>query len=541
VPAPNGREIIGLICVAWPASLQLRQGVGVSEVADLRTLQTVRDDLRYYDEVLSTSARLCALSGRPEFLQQYNDVIPPLEANLAQVLRIRPEQAEEFTNSTATANDELIALETEALRGCSEGDDKLTAEEAGPYVMGIGYELWKGTYIYGLQILRTDIDNVLINEREASWKSTVYLWYVGIIVLLLVGLTQAANQAQDEESERLAAEFDDLVERLQPSPVLPAAELVDAKQPLAPVVTAIPGAWGSRRSQNNRYTGKKGFWRRMAIALSPRDIFGTTPSVSKMGRSARLLRRWLPWVVLLVHAISLGCILSPPFLQIATEDLVRMGSLLGELNSLVGEIRYYDVILTGAARLCALTGDIRWMARYVQNVGYIDSAIGNVIIRQHSLQETYPGLKEKFGGNLGEVFVDTTDAANQRLIELEGVVIENCTHAALHHRDDLFSEEYMENKADLLLGLDTLASDLNIAIQYQEEENTQLATRTFYSVVVSLIVVRGVTGLCFAYYYVKLNYLDDKLKAVSVKGAIEERLNSSTTPWDTSHRAEDGP
>lgn len=175
--------MVGLFCVAWPASLQLQQGSGLAEAANLRQLQVVRDNLIYYDEVLTNSARICALSGRTEFLDVYLSTVDSLDANLAAVNELQPDSAEEFVTTTAAANEKLIELETYGLRGCSTGDDALTPAEAAPFVMGADYETWKGAYIYGLQMLRTNIDNILLKERATAWESTVFLWSVGIVVM----------------------------------------------------------------------------------------------------------------------------------------------------------------------------------------------------------------------------------------------------------------------------------------------------------------------------------------------------------------------
>eukprot|EP00951_Prasinocladus_malaysianus_P035279 scaffold362464_cov31-Prasinocladus_malaysianus.AAC.1 len=164
--------------------------------------------------------------------------------------------------------------------------------------------------------------------------------------------------------------------------------------------------------------------------------------------------------------------------------------------------------------------------RYLGNVGLIDAAISNVVQRQTEIEETYPELRAKFGGNLGEYFLDTTDAANRRLIELESVVVEDCAAAAVSHRDSLFSDEYTENKAILLEGLQALSDDVVATIQVQEAENIATVNALYYYVVISLISIRGAVGLAFSYYYVKLNWLDDKVKVASVKAAIEATLNN---------------
>eukprot|EP00284_Hemiselmis_tepida_P013628 CAMPEP_0174936804 /NCGR_PEP_ID=MMETSP1355-20121228/58667_1 /TAXON_ID=464990 /ORGANISM="Hemiselmis tepida, Strain CCMP443" /LENGTH=283 /DNA_ID=CAMNT_0016183621 /DNA_START=54 /DNA_END=902 /DNA_ORIENTATION=- len=213
-------EVVGLVCVAWPASLQLESGAGLGGISDLRELQVVRDNLVYYDEVLTMSARMCALSGLPEFAARYDAIVGPLEDNIARVLELRPEEAETFNTLTVDANNELIRLETKALLGCADGADRIPASEAGNAVMGIEYERNKGSYIYGILTLKFGIDKYLLDQKEIDWQGTMFLWLVGIVVMLLLGTMQTMQQAQGEEAERLAAEFDAHIEELNGATLL---------------------------------------------------------------------------------------------------------------------------------------------------------------------------------------------------------------------------------------------------------------------------------------------------------------------------------
>ena len=382
------RELVGLACVAWPAFLQLQAGGGLTEASNTRHLQIAKDGLIYYDEVLTTSARLCALSGRPEFDVIYNNAVPLLEENLNEVLQLRPGQAEVFSAKTAAANEELISLETEALRGCARGPQRLDAGESAAFVMGLEYEMWKGDYSYGVQLLLTDIDNYITDARAEGWRQTVYLWTVGIVVMMLLAFAQAVINVQEEQSGTLAAEFQDHVDRIHRTRLLRARRPEDARVLAAwgidsDVLNSVyeatidkenPPAYPEENAKPPRHflapkvqNRQRGFFSRLARALSPRGMIlrKTYPmSTSRMSSDATLLRKLMPRVVFLVHLVALGCLLTPPFIQLHTDGLVRMGHWLGDITELVDSIRYYDEILTGSARLCALTGDIRWMARY---------------------------------------------------------------------------------------------------------------------------------------------------------------------------------
>mmetsp|Transcript_40088 Transcript_40088/g.78545 ORF Transcript_40088/g.78545 Transcript_40088/m.78545 type:complete len:649 (+) Transcript_40088:383-2329(+) len=571
-------EVVGLVCVAWPASLQLESGEGLGGQSELRELQTVRDNLIYYDEVLTMSARMCALSGKPEFAARYDAIVGPLEDNIARVLELQPDQADAFNAATVDANEELIRLETKALLGCAEGAERIPAAEAGEAVMGVEYELNKGSYVYGILTLKTGIDTYLQEKKDIDWQSTMFLWLVGIIVLLMLGAMQTAQQAQDEESERLAQNFDDQIDSLNDAQLVSEkvasitksmfasqqqqqGNQLDSWKGAGDVASSkdVVGnndvvAFGEtpREGNNDTLSGtaptpsnpkiaspknsdsrvrarRHGCCGQLLEALSLRDFFVAAPRLKRRDRSYRFLRSWMPLVVFVSNIIALGCVLSPPFIQMETEEMVRMGHTLRELSELVSEITYYDEVLTSSARMCALTGDIRWMSRYLTNVGYIDSSINSVVTRIEKVQEKYPEINERFGGvNLGEFFLDTTDAANRKLIDLESAVIENCTHAALYRREDLFNDEYLTNKAVLLEGLDKLSTDVIQNVADQENQNLETVSISYFYVVIGLICFRGLSGLIFVYYCIRINWLGDKIKIHHIKKVVEDTLNKDT-------------
>jgi hypothetical protein len=84
------------------------------------------------------------------------------------------------------------------------------------------------------------------------------------------------------------------------------------------------GKWGPRR--------RKGCVGQMLDALSVRDFFVKAPRLKRRERSHRFLRSWMPVVVFVSNVVALGCVLSPPFIQMETEEMVRMGHTLRELR-----------------------------------------------------------------------------------------------------------------------------------------------------------------------------------------------------------------
>lgn len=74
-------------------------------------------------------------------------------------------------------------------------------------------------------------------------------------------------------------------------------------------------------------------------------------------------------------------------------------------DELRGEIRRLDEVLTMSARMAATSGQERWIARYDQNVGLLDTAIREMLELAGS-----PSVAE---------MVHATDAANIALVDME--------------------------------------------------------------------------------------------------------------------------
>ena len=99
--------------------------------------------IRYYDELLTMSARLAAATGDPSYVQRYQKAVPQLDQVLADALAVVPDDAAlQGVRATDQANQALIALETEDFRRLAAGD------AAGAYkvVTSSEYERLKADY-----------------------------------------------------------------------------------------------------------------------------------------------------------------------------------------------------------------------------------------------------------------------------------------------------------------------------------------------------------------------------------------------------------
>ena len=79
--------------------------------------------IRYYDELLTMSARLAAASGDQTYVQRYRRAVPELDAVIADAMAVVPDAAgREAVDSTAHANQALIALEERDFALLAAGD-----------------------------------------------------------------------------------------------------------------------------------------------------------------------------------------------------------------------------------------------------------------------------------------------------------------------------------------------------------------------------------------------------------------------------------
>ena len=81
------------------------------------------EQIRSLDEVLTTSARLAALSGDNMYVQRYEQAVPELDRVLADALAtVSDPQANRAVRATDQANRALIALEAQSFARASAGD-----------------------------------------------------------------------------------------------------------------------------------------------------------------------------------------------------------------------------------------------------------------------------------------------------------------------------------------------------------------------------------------------------------------------------------
>jgi diguanylate cyclase (GGDEF)-like protein len=202
--------------------------------------------IRYYDELLTMSARLAATTGDTSYVQRYRSAVPQLDRVLAHALSVVPDAAaSDAVDATDDANQGLIALEERAFDLLAAGD----RQGAYAAVSGPDYLSLKAEY-------RTEMDRALghleraADRRQAAAEQrqrtslvagvAAALLLVGLWTLTARGLHRSQQaRAQIEEQLRVQAYADPLTglaNRLQFREHL--ASALQQESPSGPVASA---------------------------------------------------------------------------------------------------------------------------------------------------------------------------------------------------------------------------------------------------------------------------------------------------------------
>jgi HAMP domain-containing protein len=87
----------------------------ISNISGKSRLDSLAQFIRYYDEVLTQSARNYAFTGDVKWKARYNEEVPKLEANIKEAILLGDQKDRDFFTSVDTANLTLIKMEEEAL------------------------------------------------------------------------------------------------------------------------------------------------------------------------------------------------------------------------------------------------------------------------------------------------------------------------------------------------------------------------------------------------------------------------------------------
>ena len=182
-------------------------------------LEGLAGQIKYFDEVLTMSARMAAATGAPEWESRYRRAEPLLDAALSETsLLLGPDQEPKggAAEQTAVANTALVAMENRAFELVQTGDRAAAAQTlADPE-----YERFKAIYSTGLDAIAARVATTVTQlEAEVARRnlllSIASFLGLGIFVATFsLGLwmlrrgDRAAEDAARAESQRLKSEAD---------------------------------------------------------------------------------------------------------------------------------------------------------------------------------------------------------------------------------------------------------------------------------------------------------------------------------------------
>lgn len=146
-------------------------------------IQELRGQIIYFDEVLTMSARMGAVTGHSRWEARYREHEPQLEEVLDEAEALVPDA--QATAQTDAANVALVEMEEQAFGLLREGKladarDVLFSEE---------YERQKAVYAEGMAALGAELDEAIVSTLREQERRIVAQLVVGVmaILLLLVG------------------------------------------------------------------------------------------------------------------------------------------------------------------------------------------------------------------------------------------------------------------------------------------------------------------------------------------------------------------
>lgn len=168
-------------------------------------------EIRYWDEVLTMSSRVAALSADPVVIERYHDAVPKLDAVLARTIgSSTDDKVIAAIESIAAANERLINRELDAIEHAGRGDTTTAWE----LVNSRDYAHDKSAYATGMDVALARIASTAEHQSASAEQAAVLAFTATTCLALalfgawlhrLQSWRRSAREA-DEASEALARE-----------------------------------------------------------------------------------------------------------------------------------------------------------------------------------------------------------------------------------------------------------------------------------------------------------------------------------------------
>ncbi|CAE7227045.1 unnamed protein product [Symbiodinium natans] len=441
-----GIKFIGLVALASLLAVEWYSEVRSESARLVTELSSLGKDVLLYDLILTSSARMLALTGDLRWRDEYFLKVEPLESVLQEIERKAPDIASEFNRNTVVANDKLLALEGEAIELSATNVSLATR-----VLFSSTYETNKALLLDGLAVLDS-----MIQEVRTNHKNTQSWW--GIVSPSMVLLAFFGECAMTVAVERLDRRLEKYWKEADHASTAYNSEMRRS---------FLQRAQGTVESIQGKLSKK--FLRPLQLQVE-----------SEAPAAPQMLRRRLFYLAMSAEVFALAGFAIPAVLTLVALYKAEGNDPLQQLIVHAKDTEFYDVALTSSARLCVLSHDTRWSTEYDGFVAPIDAALAG-------LQEVAPDVAAEFAA--------TTSAANDALIaawvllDMETAALEVCGSDPEKGRGILFSPAYEGNKTLLLDGIRAVTAAAEQQRQLFEDEEEQHHTVSRILLIVSTFLI----------------------------------------------------
>ncbi len=138
-------------------------------------------EIRFYDEVLSMSARMAVITGDEKWEQRYRETEEKLEKNLEKAKVFFPDELIIHLEKTNVANEKLIELENKAFELINIGENK----QAEKLLFSDRYNSYKKQYSLSVSSLYKSLNNILKVEEEITSSKVIQYLFSSIFITLV--------------------------------------------------------------------------------------------------------------------------------------------------------------------------------------------------------------------------------------------------------------------------------------------------------------------------------------------------------------------
>ncbi len=143
-------------------------------------LITLAEDIRYYDEVLSMSANMAAMSHSLQWIERYEKADRELAKTIAKAKEVMPESTVSL-NDIEKSNKALVALERKAIEFVKQGK----YQGAQRIMSGEEYNEYKALYMRGFKVFQQFVESEIHRFDDEAKKQFERLILIISVVILL--------------------------------------------------------------------------------------------------------------------------------------------------------------------------------------------------------------------------------------------------------------------------------------------------------------------------------------------------------------------